>query len=38
MARQTQRTISTGWAQACTTITVSSTNGWNTNFNNLVVQ
>jgi subtilisin family serine protease/glucose/arabinose dehydrogenase len=28
--------ISTGWTGTCTTVTVQSTNGWNTNFDNLV--
>jgi hypothetical protein len=30
-------TISTGWTAACTPVTISNTNGWNTNFDNLVV-
>jgi hypothetical protein len=29
-------TIATGWSTACTTVTIGSTNGWNTNFDNLV--
>jgi hypothetical protein len=29
-------TVTTGWTGTCTTITVSSTNGWDTNFDNLV--
>jgi hypothetical protein len=29
-------TISTGWTGTCTTVTVGSTNGWDTNFDNLV--
>jgi hypothetical protein len=28
--------IATGWTAACTTVTVQSTNGWNTNFDNFV--
>ncbi|MER3420187.1 MAG: hypothetical protein C4290_06540, partial [Chloroflexota bacterium] len=30
-------TILTGWTKACTTVTVTSTNGWDTNFDNLVL-
>ena len=30
--------IATGWAQSCTTVTVGSSNGWWTNFDNLVYQ
>ncbi|MGH2350967.1 MAG: malectin domain-containing carbohydrate-binding protein, partial [Chloroflexota bacterium] len=30
-------TISTGWTGTCTTVTLSSTNGWDTNFDNLVL-
>src|SRR5262249_28153170 len=33
-----QATITTGWSGTCTTVTVGSTNGWKTNFDNLVVQ
>jgi hypothetical protein len=29
-------TISTGWSGTCTTVTVGSTNGWWTNFDNIV--
>jgi hypothetical protein len=29
-------TISTGWSNACSTVTVGSTNGWDTNFDNFV--
>jgi hypothetical protein len=28
-------TITTGWTVPCTTVTVGSTNGWDTNFDNL---
>jgi hypothetical protein len=28
-------TISTGWTATCTTVTVTSSNGWNTNFDDL---
>jgi hypothetical protein len=30
-------TIRTGWTTACSSVTVSSTNGWHTNFKNLVL-
>jgi hypothetical protein len=30
-------TIQTNWTAPCATVTVSSTNGWDTNFDNLVV-
>ena len=30
-------TIATGWSGTCTTVTVGSTNGWDTNFDNLVI-
>jgi hypothetical protein len=30
-------TLVTGWTVPCTTVTVGSSNGWNTNFDNLVV-
>jgi hypothetical protein len=30
-------TISTGWVDTCQTVTISSSNGWYTNFNNLVI-
>jgi hypothetical protein len=28
--------ISTGWSAPCTTVTLGSTNGWDTNFDNLL--
>ncbi len=31
-------TIDTGWANACTSVTLSSTNGWDTNFDNIVIE
>jgi hypothetical protein len=31
-------TIQTGWTGACSTVTIGSSNGWSTNFDNLVVQ
>jgi hypothetical protein len=31
-------TISTGWTSTCSSVTVGSTNGWDTNFDNLVLQ
>lgn len=30
-------TITTGWTGTCTTVTITSTNGWDTNFDNLVI-
>jgi hypothetical protein len=30
-------TITTGWTSACSPVTVASSNGWNTNFDNLVI-
>jgi hypothetical protein len=30
-------TISTGWPGTCSTVTITSTNGWDTNFDNLVL-
>lgn len=32
----TLATVSTGWTSICATVTVTSANGWNTNFDNLV--
>jgi hypothetical protein len=34
----TLTTIATGWAVPCTTVTVGSSNGWDTNFDDLLVQ
>lgn len=34
----TINTIATGWNQTCTTVSISSTNGWFTNFDNFVVE
>jgi hypothetical protein len=31
------RRIRTGWTGACADVTIGSSNGWNTNFDNLVV-
>ena len=31
-------TLQTGWSGTCTTLTIGSTNGWDTNFDNLVIQ
>ena len=31
-----QTTITTGWTAPCTTVTVGSSNGWSTNFDNVV--
>jgi hypothetical protein len=30
-------TITTGWSGTCTTVTIGSSNGWDTNFDNLVI-
>lgn len=30
-------TITTGWLNLCTTVTMTSSNGWNTNFDNIVI-
>lgn len=38
VAPTTLATISTNWANTCTSVTVGSTNGWDTNFDNLVIQ
>jgi len=35
-ARQTA-TIATGWTSACASVTVASSNGWDTNFDNFVL-
>jgi hypothetical protein len=35
---QQQITLQTGWKGTCTSVTISTTNGWSTNFDNLVVQ
>ena len=29
-------TIATGWSVACATVTLGSTNGWDTNVDNLI--
>jgi hypothetical protein len=31
-------TLQTGWTRDCGSVTLDSTNGWDTNFDNLVVQ
>jgi len=38
LAPKTQATLVTGWPGACNTVTVTSTNGWKTNFDNFVLQ
>jgi hypothetical protein len=38
LAARTQLTIATGWTGTCSSVTVGSTNGWDTNFDNLVLQ
>ena len=37
VAPNTLVTISTGWTGTCTSVTIGSTNGWDTNFDNLVI-
>jgi len=32
------QTIATGWTGTCTSVTFGSTNAWDTNFDNLVIQ
>ena len=32
------RTLSTGWTGTCTSLTIGSSNGWDTNFDNMVIQ
>jgi hypothetical protein len=36
VAANTRVTIATNWAGTCSTVTIGSTNGWNTNFDNLI--
>jgi hypothetical protein len=38
VASRTTVTISTGWTGTCTSVTVGSTNGWDTNFDNFQLQ
>ncbi|HEY3058292.1 MAG TPA: S8 family serine peptidase, partial [Chloroflexota bacterium] len=35
LAANELRTLSTGWSSACTSVTITSSNGWNTNFDSL---
>jgi hypothetical protein len=37
VAAGTVATINTGWDTPCSTVTLASTNGWNTNFDDLVI-
>jgi hypothetical protein len=37
LASHQLRTISTAWSAACASVTVGSTNGWDTNFDNVVL-
>jgi hypothetical protein len=37
LAARTQTTVVTNWTGTCTTVTLGSTNGWDTNFDNLVI-
>jgi hypothetical protein len=38
LAADTLVTLVTNWTTPCSVVTVGSTNGWDTNFDNLVVQ
>jgi hypothetical protein len=38
LAPKAQATLVTGWSGACNTVTVTSSNGWKTNFDNFVLQ
>jgi hypothetical protein len=38
LAAHSGQTITTGWTAACQTVTVTSSNGWDTNFDNFVIQ
>jgi hypothetical protein len=37
LAPNQQTVLATGWTTTCTTVTIGSTNGWNTNFDSLVI-
>jgi len=37
VALHSLQTITTGWTAPCATVTITSTNGWNTNLDNLVI-
>jgi hypothetical protein len=32
------QTLQTGWTASCSTVTIDSSDGWDTNFDNLVIQ
>jgi hypothetical protein len=38
LAAKEKATIETNWTGACTTVTVSSSNGWDTNFDTIVIE
>jgi hypothetical protein len=38
LAAHTQATLVTNWTGTCNTVTIQSTNGWDTNFDNFVLQ
>jgi len=38
LAASTLATLTMDWSGPCTTVAVTSTNGWNTNFDNVVVE
>jgi hypothetical protein len=38
VARNQQATLVTNWTRTCTTVDIGSSNGWNTSFDNLVLE
>jgi len=38
VASNQQATLVTNWSGTCTTVSIGSSNGWNTNFDNLVLE
>ena len=38
LAAGQRQTIVTAWSTNCTTLSIRSTNGWDTNFDNLMIQ
>jgi hypothetical protein len=38
LAANQVQTITTNWTSTCATLTITSSNGWNTNFDNVVIQ
>jgi hypothetical protein len=37
-AKQLLSSVATGWSKPCTTVTLSSSNGWDTNIDNLIIK